>query len=318
MGVILILFFNQKNTKSVVIETIKPKIQDISQTVSASGKVKSDEEANLTFQTAGQLAWVGVKKGDSVKKWEEIATLDQRALKKNLQKYLNDYFTQRTNFDDDQKTYEVVLTDFIKRIRQRSQGSLDNSVLDVEFQDLSIKLSSLVTPIAGIVTRADAETAGVNVNTTTAWTISNPDKIIFNAEIDESDVGKVQEGQEANITLDSFPDKKINGTIGQISYVSHLTSSGATAYDAKIAIENRENLRFGMNGDVSIITDKKFNVLTLPISAVYEKDNKKYVTTYNNKVKQEVEIKTGIESDDDVEITNGLSASDEVITNGGS
>ena len=51
----------------------------------------------------------------------------------------------------------MVLTDFIKRIRQRSQNSLDNSVIDVELQDISIKLANIATPIAGVVTRADAE-----------------------------------------------------------------------------------------------------------------------------------------------------------------
>ena len=55
------LVINQRRSKSEEIKTVKPTIKDISQTVSASGKVKSDEEVSLSFQTLGQLAWVGVK-----------------------------------------------------------------------------------------------------------------------------------------------------------------------------------------------------------------------------------------------------------------
>lgn len=313
--VLAVAFFiiNQRKSKSAEIKTVKPTIKDITQTVSASGKVKSDEEVNLSFQVLGQLAWVGVKEGDTVKKWQGIASLDQRVLKKTLEKDLNLYFTQRTKFDDDQKTYEVVLTDFIKRIRQRSQNSLDNSVIDVELQDISIKLSNLVTPIAGVVTRADAKVAGVNITPTTAWTISNPDKMIFTAEVDESDITLVSPGQTAIITLDAMPENPITATIESISYISHFTTSGATAYDVKFSLPANLNLRFGLNGEAVIEVVKKSSVLTVPNEAIFEKDNKKYVLVLNNKRTEEKEVQTGATSDNDTEIKSGLNDSDELL-----
>lgn len=305
--------YNQRKTNGEEIKTVKPKIDNITQTVSASGKIKSDEEVNLSFQTLGKLAWVGVKKGDTVKKWQGIASLDQAALKKNLQAILNDYSIERTEFDDDQKTYEVVLTDFIKRIRQRSQFNLDNSVIDVELQDISIKLANISTPIAGIVTRADAEVAGVNITPTTTWTISNPDKMIFSAEIDETDIAKVTSGQTGIITLDALPDNPITVPIDSISFTSHITTSGATAYDAKFKIPLNNNLRFGLNGEVIIEVLKKNSVLTLPSEAITEKDNKKYVTVLVDKKPVEKEVKTGISSDTDTEILEGVNSEDEIV-----
>jgi len=312
--VALIVFLaNQRKKNTENIETVKPKNIDISQTVSASGKVKSDEEVNLNFQTGGKLAWVGVKGGDTVKKWQAIASLDQRALQKNLETYLNNYSIERTEFDDDQKTYEVVLTDFIKRIRQRSQYNLNNSVLAVELQDLTLKLSNISSPIAGVVTRADAQVAGVNIIPTTTWTISNPEKMIFEAEIDESDITSVTPGQKVKVTLDAMPQNPIEAAIDSISYTSHLTTSGATAYDAKIKLPENLNLRFGLNGEALIEVANKASALSIPNEAIYEKGNKKFVIILKGINPEEKEIQTGIISDNDSEIKSGLSPEDNVV-----
>jgi len=50
------------------------KKKDLLESVSASGKVEAEEEAVLTFQTSGRLAWVGVKEGDRVEQWQAIAS----------------------------------------------------------------------------------------------------------------------------------------------------------------------------------------------------------------------------------------------------
>ena len=66
--------------------------------LSSSGTVMAENKADLTFQTGGRLSWVGVKKGDRVRKWQGIASLDQRTVQKNLEKELNDYLKTRWDF----------------------------------------------------------------------------------------------------------------------------------------------------------------------------------------------------------------------------
>ncbi|HUS59910.1 MAG TPA: biotin/lipoyl-binding protein [Nevskiaceae bacterium] len=72
-------------------ETAKIKKEEIIQTVSASGGVEAENQVTLKFQTSGKLAWVGVKKGDKVKKWQAIASLDKYDLQRKLIKALRDY-----------------------------------------------------------------------------------------------------------------------------------------------------------------------------------------------------------------------------------
>src|SRR4030066_1972411 len=72
-------------------ETAKVQKEDLTDTVSASGTIGAENQVDLKFQTSGLLTWVGVKEGDSVKKWQALASLDKRELEKTLQKYLLDF-----------------------------------------------------------------------------------------------------------------------------------------------------------------------------------------------------------------------------------
>src|SRR3990167_3988929 len=125
---------------------------------SFSGEVSAEEHVILKFQTTGQIGWVGVKEGESVKKYQAIASLDWRLVERNFQKYLNTYSKYRNTFDqseDDNQdtslngsTQEV--RDAAKRLLQTSQADLDNSVLDVEIQNLAKQYSTLVSPFDGL------------------------------------------------------------------------------------------------------------------------------------------------------------------------
>ena len=78
----------QKTTSAQAISkkesTFVVKKQDLEESLTLSGKVDADEHAVLRFQTSGMMSWVGVKEGDYVKKYQGLATLDQRELQKTL------------------------------------------------------------------------------------------------------------------------------------------------------------------------------------------------------------------------------------------
>ncbi len=67
-------------------QLITPTVQDIKKELTLTGQIEADNQVNLKFQTAGRLAWVGIKVGDRVKKGQAIASLDKRKLRKNLEK----------------------------------------------------------------------------------------------------------------------------------------------------------------------------------------------------------------------------------------
>jgi len=115
--------------------------------ITLSGKIKAKEQYTLRFQTTGQLANVYKKEGDTVKKHELLASLDQRRLQKELQQLLNTYASTRLTFEqtksDHEKTAQLAseqaVRDRAKRLIDQSQFSLNNSVLAVEAQSLAIQ-----------------------------------------------------------------------------------------------------------------------------------------------------------------------------------
>lgn len=292
--------------------------QDLRKTVVASGKIKSQSQVDLKFQTSGQLTWVNVQEGDSVKKWQAIAGLDQQELKKNLQKYLLDFSKERADFDEDLKvTYlDKVLTDTISRILQKNQYDLDKAVLDVELEDLALKYSTLISPLAGIITHIDVPLAGVNITPAAAvFTVADPDHLEFEAIIDEVDIGLIKLGQSARLTLDAYSDEPINLTVDSINFNSSLDSSGSTVFLVKFRIENNPNQKFklGMNGEISITVAEKQNILTIPFASVLEQDENTIVQLVKDNTLINQTVALGISSDDLVEITSGLSENQTIV-----
>ncbi len=299
-------------------KTEQVKRASITKSISASGKVASAEEAELKFQTSGQLAWVGVKAGDSVQAFQAIAQLDTRELQKNLDKALRDYSKERNDFEEDRNvTYkDQVITDTIKRILEKNGWDLGKAVLDVELKDIALKFATLVTPIAGIVTQADAPIAGVNITPATAvFKVANPNKMIFKANIDEADINGITASLSAKITLDAYPDEEFTGVVNNIHFSSVTTSGGGTAYPTELSLPPNENLKFkvGMNGDAEIILAQKEDVLVIPSEAIFNKESKTFVWLVKNGKAFEQEVKTGLANDENTEILEGLKEKDLIV-----
>jgi multidrug resistance efflux pump len=225
-----------------------------------SGELRADRQVDLQFQASGLLSWVGVKEGDSVKKYQTLAMLDQRSLKKNLEKYLNLYLKTRWDFEQkhaDNKDYEVSdlstsAKEAVKRTLEKAQFDLNNAVLDVELQDLVLQYSRLVTPIEGLITRVDQPYAGVNILYTDKISVVDPQSLYFEVTADQSEVVKIKKADKVKITLDAYPEQKLFGQIAQVGFTPK-TDEVSTVYQVKIEIANFNNqdfkYRLGMTGD---------------------------------------------------------------------
>lgn len=298
------------------------KRQDLKETLSLSGTIDADEHTILKFQSSGKLVWVGVKEGDYVKKYQTIASLDQRQMQMQLKKYLLTYQNDRSSFDqsqDDNKTDLVDLSVDLRHKAQRliseSQANLDSSVVDVELQNLTLEYANLYTPIEGIITRIDSPFAGVNITPAQAeFEIINPKTIYFSATADQSDVVSLKEGMHGDIILDSYPDQPITGTVKSIAFVPKTGETG-TVYEVKMALNTNDTdnkYRFGMTGDIDFTVREKDNVLAVPSSYVKTDKGKKYVMKKNNDSTIKTYVETGDQIDDNTIITSGLKENDVV------
>lgn len=306
------VFYNTNVTKEKQqkqkVYTVKR--QTLKESLSISGEVNADQKTVLRFQTSGRLSWVGVKEGDYVKKYQAIASLDQRDVKKELQKQLNDFM--KTRWDLDQSREDVkdkALTDKMQRILDKAQFDLNNSIIDVELQNLAVEYSTLIAPIEGIVVRVGSPYAGVNVTPAQAeFEIVNPNAVYFSATADQADVVNLSDGKQADITLDPYPDAAISGQVKGIAFTPKAGETG-TVYEVKIYFtQNNSDYRYrlGMTGDANFITKVIANVLAVPVTYIKTENGKKYVSKSEKGkiVKQTVEI--GDTVDSSAQITSGL------------
>ncbi|MDH7476537.1 MAG: efflux RND transporter periplasmic adaptor subunit [Microgenomates group bacterium] len=301
-------------------KTYKVVRKDLKEELSLSGKIEAEEETTLRFQTSGRLAWVGVKEGDYVKKYQVIASLDQRDLKNRLQKYLNTYVKQRLTFEqtkDDywQKQYDLSQTirKEAERILEKNQYDLDNTVLDVEYQNLSMEYANLWTPIEGIVIKVDAPFAGVNITPAQAeFVIVNPKTLYFSATADQTEVINLKEGQKGKIVFDSYPDEEVKGEIYWISFAPKTDETG-TVYELKTKFNFAKPLKLGMSGDINFITKERKGVIALPSTFIKNDKKGNYVEVQKDKKPVKKYIKRGEEIEGEVIIKEGLEEGEIVI-----
>ena len=324
-----IIYFQQAQAKEAKTPTkynektqtvVKAVRQDIADSITISGSVDAEEKAELRFQSSGQLAWIKAKTGDKVKKWQALAGLDQRQLKKQLELDANNFLTARTNFDDTVKDYrDSILTDEVRNALKRNQNTLNNSILNYELQEITLRYATLTSPISGVITNVEQPVSGINITPANASiSIINPETIYFRSKIDQEDVNKIKLGTIANLKIDSYPEEKIESKITYIAFTP-VAGESSTVYQVKFNLptDNKNadlKYRIGMDGDAKIILSESKNAITLPIEAIYNEGDSKYVLvkTSDNKIIKK-DIKTGIESETDVEITQGLTDNESVI-----
>lgn len=306
------------------VETTVVKRAMFTKTVTSSGKTKSSKSAELKFQTSGKLTWVGVKEGDRVEANQAIAKLDAREVQKNLENELRDYSKQRHDFEEmwrvtykGTKDPQTALTDTVKRILEKNQWDLEKAVLDVEIKHLSVEYATLMTPIAGIVTRVDTPVAGINITPATAvFEVVDPDAVVFEASVDEVDIAHIAAGSRATIALDSYPDTPFDGAVTKIAFAAKTSSGGATVFPVEVSIATSSAVRIGMNGDVTIEAERQADVLVVPSEAVREDEKGSYVYKKDGKTFKKVPVGLGTQSDGEVVIRSGVHEGDEVVVKG--
>lgn len=317
--ILFLLFGRKKPGKTYATQKVAK--EKIEVTVSGSGSVRSENEVKVQFQTSGKLAWLGVKEGDVVKKWQALASLDKETLKKSLAKSMNLYLTNRWDFEQKQDDYRQIkesylLTDEMKRILDEYQFSLNNAVLDVELADLTVKYATIYSPINGVVTEVNPNVAGINIVSTLAYIeVADPKKMEFEAVVDETDIAKLKVGQPTTVNLDAFADKEFEGNIKRISFKSITTSSGGTGFSVFISLPDKEmeNFKIGLNGDFKAMIVSKQDVFVLPLDSILESDNKKYVFRLIKGKVVKTEVETGLSNEELVEITVGLKEGETVL-----
>lgn len=171
--------------------------------------------------------------------------------------------------------------------------------------------------VNGTVTKVNVKAGDIYTGAEIA-VIEGCEDFIVEAEIDEYDIPDVKVGMKVLIKTDATREEELQGKIiytapsatqsTSLTGMTTTTSAGSAAtYTVKIALDTpNERLRLGMNAKLSIITDSRENVWSVPFEAVYEReDGTNYIEILKNEEteeKQEINVEKGLEGTYYVEI----------------
>ncbi len=301
------------------LQTVRPARGDIASSVYASGKTQAEKEAQLSFRNTGRITSLPFKKNQEVKKGQVVATIDTSDLVANKEKEMQDYLKTRWDFEQARDTYkDTIKTDTIQRILDKSQFDLNNSVTNVEIADRAIQNSSLYAPYDGIVTQIGGDVnEWVSVfSTTPLITVTDPQSVYFAAELEEADIGKIQVGQQAIVTLDAYPDTPFPGVVADIERKTLVKDNGDTMLPVKVAFTQTTLPLVGLNGDVQFVLEKKTDILLVPRRAVKKKNGSAVVAIKDGMRVKTVQVATGIADAKNIEVQGGLSERDVIVLPG--
>lgn len=140
-------------------------------------------------------------------------------------------------------------------------------------------------------------------------------KMQLPVQVDELDLPNIKLGMKAEIKVDSYPGRIFPAEVTQISTVG-TTTNGVTFYDVVLAADNTDNvLKYGMTATGEILIQDKKDAIYIPPEALQLQKGKRVVTLKkaDGTTEAEHEVKIGIRSKTQIEITEGLSEGDQVV-----
>lgn len=310
-------------------------VRFVTSTVTAEGSVTAQNQATLHFQIAGKLVWLPFKAGDSIKAGQTIASLDSYTIQKQLEGALNTYRSVRDSFDQTKdnvkdnvqkaqmtnpydyyskagmgiETKENVINDAIVRIVDQNQANLDNSVINVQIANNAFQLSTISSPLNGILLREDVTVAGQNVSPSTSFVVADPSTAVFRANVSINNINYVSLGARAEVAIDGM-QSRISGTVIHIYPSKMVLPNGQSVYQVDIQSDQILKLtKLDQTGTAFIKTNAE-NVALVPAWTVL---GGTYIWVDENGKPQLKTVKTGKIHGEDVEVIDGLTSEDKVI-----
>ena len=191
----------------------------------------------------------------------------------------------------------------------------------------------ITAPIDGIVIQIEVEEGETVIAGTTnimgsiMMVIADPSETLTEVRVDEADIAQVEVGQSADIFAAAYPDTALSGTVQTIAAVARQTpGQQSLSFLVKILLDDQDDLKIlpGMSVRADIYTQTTEETLSVPIQAIrYDEDaedeedageDQPYVFLVENGKAVRRDVNTGISSDSDQEILDGLEEGDTVVS----
>jgi HlyD family secretion protein len=261
--------------------------RDIIVSANASGTVQPDTTVEVKTRASGEVLEMRVETGQKVERGTLLLRIDPRQLRNAVaqaQADLEAAQAQQTTTSAQQKRAEelfksgAITAQDLENVQLayanaraavvRARVALENA--RIQLQDTEVR-----APISGTIIEKGVERGSViasatqNVGGGTALLkMADLDLVQVTSQVDETDIGKVEKGQSATVTVDAYPNRPFDGTVLKIEPQA-VVNQNVTTFPVRIRIDNRDGrLRPGMNADIEIHVGERHNVLAVPNAAL--------------------------------------------------
>ncbi len=344
-------FYNKSGRSPIVYKTESPELTDIIKKTVATGSIVPRKEIEIKPQASGIIQDLFVEAGDPIKEGAIIARvrLEQSISGRNtdqisLNNAQNNYQTAQVNYknaqvelDRQKKLYDDKVISQQEYNRFQLDFNLQKEALDAAKNNLNLVKQGILQNSGAISNEIYSTVTGmvldvpVKVGTsviernnfnegTTIASIADMNNLVFEGQIDESEVGKLKEGMEMDLTIGAIEGKTFSAILEYIS-PKGVSEEGTIKFDIRARLQLKEDdyLRAGYSANADIVLDKREKVLAIKESMLqFKKSKEREIDSVYVEVEtapQQFEkryIKTGISDGINIEVISGLKKDEKV------
>jgi HlyD family secretion protein len=274
------LFGRSSNTVRYVTEPVTR--SDLHVTVTATGSIQPTSQVEVSSELSGTIRRVFVDYNSMVKAGQVVAELDTDKFMANLDSSRAKLNAAKASVATAEVTVGEMTREYARKktlaaakyvspqdletakaIYDRAVAALISAkaevgvaAADVTLNESNLNKTRILSPIDGIVLKRNVDpgqTVAASFQAPVLFTIAEDlRRMEVQVDVDEADVGKVQEGQLASFSVDAYPDRRFPAVIRELRYASE-TVQGVVTYKAVLTVENAEMLlRPGMTATAEI------------------------------------------------------------------
>lgn len=257
---------------------------DVTMTVTATGTLSAVITVQVGSQVSGVISRLYADFNSRVKKGQLLAELDPTPFQAQVEqrradvtKAQVDAANTKISFDRQARLLKAGLAsqadyDAAKAQYDGARAQVEQSAAALTQAETNLHYTRILSPIDGVVVDRQydvGQTVAASFQAPTLFSIAQDlTKMQVQADVDQSDIGRVQVGQLARFTVDAYPDEEFRGRIAQMRLNATVTQN-VVSYPVIIEVPNPdEKLRPKMTANVTIEVASVHNVLRIPNSAL--------------------------------------------------
>ncbi len=291
IGLAALVFLGSKRETIVTVQTEKTVRRNITQIVSATGKIQPETQVKINAEVSGEIIELPVQEGQTVRKGQLLVKIKPDAYKAQLDQSeasLKMTEASLTKADADFKRVQGLFAkqlasdadmDAARAARENAKASYDQAFSAVNQARDTYSKTTICAPMDGVVSQLISELAErVSGSTftlgTQIMTIADLSKMEARIDVGENDIVMVGIGDTARIQVDAFPNQTFVGTVSRIANTATTTGAGTqsevTTFEVRVSIAGADTVQFrpGMSMNADIETETHANVLAVPIQSV--------------------------------------------------